>query len=75
MGRVRRILYPTDFSRASNAAFARAIEMARANKTELLLTHVLTPVAPIVGDGYVSPQLYADIEANAKRKPKSDSGC
>ena len=74
MGRVRRILHPTDFSRASNTAFAKAIEMARANKAALLLAHVLTPVAPIVGDGYVSPQLYADIEASAKAEAQKRLG-
>src|SRR5262245_3689491 len=74
MGRVRRILHPTDFSRASNAAFAKAIEMARGNKAALLLAHVLTPVAPIVGDGYVSPQLYADIEASAKAEAQKRLG-
>ena len=74
MSRVRRILHPTDFSPASNAAFARAVEMARTNKAELLLAHVLTSVVPLPADGYVSPQLYADIEASAKAEAQKRLG-
>jgi universal stress protein A len=66
MPRIRRILHATDFSPASAAAFARAVDMAKANKAELHLAHVLTPVVPMVGDGYVSPQVYADIEASSR---------
>ena len=74
MSRVRRILHPTDFSPASNAAFARAVEMARTNKAELLLAHILTSVVPLPADGYVWPQLYADIEASAKAEGQKRLG-
>ena len=66
MSRVRLILHPTDFSRASNAAFAKAVEMAKANRAELLLAHVLAPIVPMPEDGYVSPAVYAELEASAK---------
>ena len=66
MSRIRRILHPSDFSRASGAAFAKAVEMARANSAELLVVHVLTPVIPMVGDGYVSPKVYEEIEATSR---------
>ena len=66
MGKIRRIMHPTDFSKASGAAFARAVEMARADRAELLLAHVLTPAIPMVGDGYVSPKVYEEIEASAR---------
>jgi nucleotide-binding universal stress UspA family protein len=66
MGRIRRIVHPSDFSRASNAAFGKAVEMAKANRAELLLVHVLVPFVPAMGgDGYVSPQVYAEIEASS----------
>ena len=29
MSRIRRILYPTDFSRASGAAFTKALDLAK----------------------------------------------
>ena len=66
MSRIRRIVYPTDFSRASSAAFKRAVELAKGNRAELLLTHVLSPAVPILADGYVSPQVYDDMAAAAQ---------
>ncbi len=55
---IRRVLHPTDFSRASAAAFRRALAEARANKAVLLIVHVLAPVIPMAGEGYVSPSVY-----------------
>ena len=66
MSRIRRILHPTDFSKASAAAYKRAVELAKGNRAELLLVHVLTPAIPMVADGYVSPRVYEDM-ANAAR--------
>jgi nucleotide-binding universal stress UspA family protein len=66
MSRIRRVLHPTDFSRASTPAFNRAVEMAKANRAELLVVHVMGPVVPIMGDGYVSPRVYEDLEAAAR---------
>jgi nucleotide-binding universal stress UspA family protein len=66
MSRIRRILHPSDFSRASRMAFTKAVEMAAANRAELLLVHVLAPVVPMVGDGYLSPQIYEEIETSAR---------
>ena len=37
MRKFRRIFHPTDFSRASGAAFAEALALARENRAELLL--------------------------------------
>jgi nucleotide-binding universal stress UspA family protein len=66
MSRIRRVLHPTDFSRASTPAFKRAVEMAKTNRAELLVLHVMVPAVPIMGDGYVSPQVYEDLEARAR---------
>jgi len=66
MSRIRRILHPSDFSRASGVAFTKAVEMAKLNRAELLVLHVLTPFIPMVGDGYVSPKVYEDIESAAR---------
>jgi nucleotide-binding universal stress UspA family protein len=74
MRRIRRILHPSDFSPASNAAFAKAVEMVKTTRAELLLTHVLTPVVPMVGDGYISPQVFTDIEASAKADARKRLG-
>jgi nucleotide-binding universal stress UspA family protein len=66
MSRIRRILHPSDFSRASGMAFAKAVEMARTNGAELLLVHVLVPSVPMTGEGYLSPKVYEEIEATAR---------
>jgi nucleotide-binding universal stress UspA family protein len=71
MSRIRRIVHPSDFSRASGAAFTRALDMAKANRAELLVVHVLTPVMPMVGDGYVSPKVYEEIEATSRAQAQA----
>jgi nucleotide-binding universal stress UspA family protein len=40
--------------------------MAKADRAELLLVHVLTPVMPTVGDGPISPTTWEDIGASAR---------
>ena len=64
---VRRILHPSDFSRASGAAFLKAVALAKESRAELLLVHVLLPPTPFIGDGYVSPKTYQELEAAARR--------
>lgn len=66
MKRIRRILHPTDFSKASAVAFNRAVETAKENRAELLLVNVFTPSIPALGQAYVSPKAYADIEESAR---------
>jgi nucleotide-binding universal stress UspA family protein len=66
MSRIRRILHPTDFSKASSAAYKRAVDLAKGNRAELLLVHVLIPAIPMMADGYLSPKVYEDME-NASR--------
>ena len=66
MSRLRRVLHPSDFSRASGAAFARAVATAKADRARLLLVHVLSPPVPIAGEGYVSSKVYDDLEISAR---------
>lgn len=69
MPRLRRILHATDFSRASTPAFKWALELAKANRGQLLVLHVMTPPALGLPDqGYVSPALYENLEASARRQ-------
>ena len=72
MSRIRRILHATDFSRASRAAFTKALDLAKTNKAELLVVHTLAPGMPMVGDGYVSPQVYEDLAASARAYGKKN---
>ena len=67
MSRIRTILHPTDFSRASAPAFKRAVQMAKDNRAQLLILHVLAPASPmLMTDGYVPPKVYDDMEAAAR---------
>jgi nucleotide-binding universal stress UspA family protein len=62
----RRILHPSDFSNVSNAAFAKALEIAKGDRAELVVAHVLQPMAPLVGDGYISPRTFEEMERAAR---------
>ena len=68
MARVQRILHASDFSKASGAAFQKAVELAKSNQAQLVLLHVLGPIVPLGGaaDGYISPQVYEDIDKSAR---------
>jgi nucleotide-binding universal stress UspA family protein len=70
MKRIRRILHPTDFSRASAPAFTRAVDMGKANRAELLLVHVFMPGVPPLGQAYVRPSVMADLEGAARAHGK-----
>lgn len=70
----RRILHPSDFSRASGAAFRKAVEMAKSNRGELMLVHVVNPVVPVAGDGYVSPKMYEEIAASNRAWARKELG-
>jgi nucleotide-binding universal stress UspA family protein len=65
MTRLRRILHPTDFSSASSGAYRQAVELAKANRAELLLVHVLAPLV-LPTDGYVAPKVYDEMNAAAQ---------
>jgi len=69
MGGWRRIVHPTDFSRAAEAAFAQALAIATREGAELILVHVLEPISPIADESYVARHraLRAAMEAIARR--------
>ena len=54
------VMHATDFSSASRPAFAKALQLARKEKTGLVIVHVMSPPA-WAGDGYVSPATYEEI--------------
>jgi nucleotide-binding universal stress UspA family protein len=71
MPRIRRILHATDFSRASTPALRWAVELARSNRSQLLVLHVMTPpVLGMPGEGYVSPTLYERLETSARAEAR-----
>ena len=66
MTRVRRVLCPSDFSAASRPALGRAIDVARTNRAELLLVHVMAPVTLLVGDGYIPPATFDQLQESGR---------
>jgi nucleotide-binding universal stress UspA family protein len=62
----RRILHPSDFSSASRRAFAKAVEMAKSSRAELVIVHVMAPLVPLAGEGYISPAAYEQMAASSK---------
>ena len=63
---IRRILHPSDLSPASRAAFTKAIALAKQNRAQLIVAHVLAPLLP-TADGYMSPQQYAEWDAASRK--------
>src|SRR5262245_17069773 len=64
--RSRVVMHPTDFSPASRGAFRRAVREAKAAGGELLLVHVVSTVTPFVGDHYMSPQTYVELQRSMR---------
>jgi universal stress protein A len=65
----RKILYATDYSRASARALDEAVRLARQNDAELLVVHVIEPVTPYVtGEDFGSAELYMKLEETTKKE-------
>ncbi len=74
MTKIRRILHPSDFSSASTPAFRRAVEMARANRAELILLHVIDDVLPLGPDGYIPPSTWEQLQRSARAHAQKPLG-
>jgi universal stress protein A len=61
MASIRRILHPSDFSPASRPAFRQAVELAKAQRAQLLVVHVLS-VLPVLPDAYVPPRVWDELQ-------------
>jgi nucleotide-binding universal stress UspA family protein len=57
----RRVLHASDFSAASRPAFRRALGLAKANKADLLIVHVLPPL-PVIPDAYIAATTYDELQ-------------
>jgi universal stress protein A len=63
----RRIVHPTDFSRASDPAFRRALGLAAESGAELYLVHVIEPRGLELGKAYRTRETF---EAIARREAR-----
>lgn len=66
MAALRRIVYASDFSRASNRAFAVAIDFARQHKAALTIVHVLMPILPGGPDVPISAVALAELQRGTR---------
>ena len=65
---IRRILYATDFSKASARALDEAVNLAKQNHAELLVVHVIEPVGQYAaGEDFGGAELYMKIEEAAEQ--------
>ncbi len=67
MAAFRRILFASDFSKASSKAFAAAIALAKTNRAPLTILHVLAPMTPVTPDQYIGPETWQQLDAEARR--------
>ena len=67
MKRARRILFATDFSRASRAAWEEAVAMGKADRCPIIIAHVLRVPVPFTPDGYLLPQTLDELEAAVRK--------
>jgi nucleotide-binding universal stress UspA family protein len=69
--KLRRILHATDFSSASRRALEMALDLAKQNKAELILVHVLVPHVTYPPDTYADPAFYLELERTTRRQAQS----
>jgi nucleotide-binding universal stress UspA family protein len=74
MAQMRRILFASDFSKASGKAFAAAVAMAKANHAALTIVHVVVPFTPIVPEQYILTATWDAIDRQARRLSKTQLG-
>jgi len=67
-----KILYATDYSKASARALDEAIGLAKQNNAELLVVHVIEPVSSYVtAEDYGGAELYMRLEETTKREAQA----
>jgi universal stress protein A len=65
-------LYATDYSKASGRALDEAVNLARQNKAELLVAHVIEPLTSYVSDeDFGGAELYMRLEETTMREAQA----
>ena len=63
----RRLLHPTDFSKASGPALRKAVELARRQRAELRLVHVVMPPALFLEDSFMTAKTWRELTDASRR--------
>lgn len=72
MKSIKKILYATDYSKASARALDDAVSLAKQNDAELWVAHVIEPLgAYATGDDFGGAELYMKLEDAAKREAEA----
>src|SRR5262249_8598439 len=64
---MRRIVFASDFSKASRKAVAAAGKTAKSAPAALSIVHVLAPFLPVGPDQYVGPETWEEIDEEARK--------
>jgi nucleotide-binding universal stress UspA family protein len=72
MPRIRRILFASDFSKASTKAFTTAVTLAKASGSTLTILHVLAPLTPIMPEQYIGDQTWEQIDLERRQWAKRE---
>ena len=68
MRRFKRIMVASDLSKVSRGALNTAIVFAQPKGAELIILHVLVPIAPFVPEQLIQPGILETIEVDARRR-------
>lgn len=67
MPRIRRILYASDFSKASGKALTSAISLAKVNRAHLTVLHAYVPIVPLAPEQYIASSTWTQVDAETRR--------
>jgi universal stress protein A len=69
---IKKILYATDYSKASARALEEAVKLAKQNHAELLVVHVIEPAPFVAGEEeFGSGEMYVKLEDLAKQEAQA----
>lgn len=64
---MRRILFASDFSKASAKAFATAVTLAKANRATVTILHVIVPFVPFTSEDAIRGDTLEQISIETRR--------
>jgi nucleotide-binding universal stress UspA family protein len=64
---MRRLLFASDFSKASTKAFATAVALAKATHADMTILHVLVPITPLVPEQYIAGTTLDKLNADSRQ--------
>ena len=72
MAGIKKILYATDYSKASARALEEAVKLAKQNHAELLVVHVIEPTPFVAGEEeFGGGEMYVKLEDLAKQEAQA----